>query len=216
MARPEPSAPASRENRLEGILLLIPALIYDGAYLIVRPALQYVAPALFLGTAAWFFVTAFLRLDKDTSAMSTTFSGVLVALAGLGYGWADAVGREDRDFATVLSIAKELMHSCLALVLATAFKIFLIRVEFIYALPLDGAAVRLALWVLMSILFGQSLLQAVVALMRLNILLYRTTFYLPGMAMVGRHFPDLHQRIVEWWRTKRRRHPTAGSPEPAA
>lgn len=212
---PGPKDPAE-SNRLFALLLLGPALLYDFANRLIRPILQYMAPILFIGIALWLLFGMFLNVGLDTNAVSNTLTALLVALGSLSFGWADAIGPEDEDFTMIIGVAKQFMHSAVAMILATGFKFFVIKVRLAEILPLDGRLVGAIVWVVMAILFGQSLMQATLPILRLYSYLNRATNFLPGLTLIKQHMPDFHHWLESRRMGRGGRHATGGTAEPVA
>ncbi len=187
-------------SKAKGLLLLIPAVSYDLLYLVLRMVLQYLAPAVSMLIAAALLFGVWLNLERDSSASSNTVTAMLVTLSALGFTWASAIDRENRNYPAIMAMSKQLMHSGIALILATGAKFALMNFPPVGSLPLDGKTLRFILWLVMSSLFIQALLEAALPILQFNSLLSRELSYLPGLSLLRKHLPEPHARATVWLR----------------
>lgn len=176
-------------GKLAGYLLLIPGLLYDAAYLILRPILAYAAPVAFVCIGLYLQLGVFMDMGKDTSDVSNTMTVLWVSLSALGFTWASAVGSQDKDFDFIMGLSKRFMYAGIALILATGFKFALAHSPHDLGLPFFGGLARFILSLIMACFFGQSMLEAFLPLLKLHTYLARGTAYLPGLTLLREQFP---------------------------
>lgn len=186
------------ESKLASYLLLIPGLIYDLAYIILRPLLAYAAPVAFFGIGGYLLFGVFLDMDRDTSSLSNTVTVLWVAVSALGFSWAAAIGPRDKDFGFVMGVSRRFLHSSIAMVLATGFKFAMINLPADMGLPVFGWILRAVMVVIMACFFTQSMLEAFLPLLKLQAYLSRETAYLPGLTLMKEHLPATQDRLMSW------------------
>jgi hypothetical protein len=193
------------ERRIVGKLLAVPALLIDFIHLLVRPFFMYIAPIAFIIIGLLLYFVLFLDLDRETSNTSNAVTAMLVALSGLGFGWASAIGKDDPDFEMVMQLSKRFMHSVVSFILATGFKFAILKLDLPEFLPWKGNAFRMALFIVMALLFAKALIDAFMPLLRINAYLVTRETALPGLTLVKRYMPRLYGRISGWFKGGSRR-----------
>jgi hypothetical protein len=188
------------ENRIVGRILAIPVLVFDFLHLLIRPFFLYIAPIAFVTIGLLLYVVMFLDLGKDTSDTSNAVTAMLVALSALGFGWGSAIGKEDPDFEMVLQVSKRFLHSVVSFILATGFKYAILKLHLPEFLPWKGNAFRIALYIVMALLFAKALLDAFLPLLRINAYLITRETALPGLTLVKRYMPRIYDQVSGWFK----------------
>lgn len=189
---------ALSENEFIGKLLILPGLLYDASYLLLRFLIFYTAPMAFLAIIVFMLFGVWLHIGKDTTAVSNAIIAMLVGLSALGFSWAEAESPEGRDYLWLMAASKQLMHSTISLILATGFKFTLRSIPPEGFLPFDGALLRTFLWLIMAALFAQAMLVATLPILKFHIMLFKSATYLPGLSLMRTHLPNAHGRVADW------------------
>jgi hypothetical protein len=192
------------ENRIVGKILAIPVLLLDIIHLLIRPFFLYIAPLAFIIIGLLLYIVMFLDLGKETSDTSNAVTAMLVALSALGFGWAGAIGKDDPDFEMVMQLSKRFTHSVVSFILATGFKYAILKLDLPEFLPWKGNAIRMALYLVMALLFAKALIDAFLPLLRINAYLVTRETALPGLTLVKRYMPRLYVKVSDWFKDGRR------------
>jgi hypothetical protein len=192
-----PRRPTLIENRIAGKILAVPVLLIDFIHLLIRPFFLYVAPIAFIVIGLLLYIVLFLDLGKETSGTSNAVTAMLVALSALGFGWGSAIGKDDPDFGMVMQISKRFMHSVVSFILATGFKFAILRLKLPEFLPWQGNGFRIALFLVMALLFAKALIDAALPILRINAYLIGQETALPGLTLVKAYMPRLYDKVSD-------------------
>lgn len=199
-----PGTDQANKSKWMGYLLLLPGMLYDLAYLLLRPLLTYAAPVAFAGIGLILLFGFFLDMDKQAAGVSNTVAIFWITLSALGFSWASAIGQDHKDFRFIMELSKRFMRAAIALILATGFKFALLHMPHGLGLPVLGGAFRIFLTVIMACYFGQSMLEAFLPLLQLNAYLSREVAYLPGLTLLNEHLPRTSHKLKAWLQSVKR------------